>query len=85
MEKSHLVIGTRGSRLAMIYAENVKNELKKFFPKEIKIKKIVTTGDQNQSERLSNIGLSFNMIFLDPIGRRHNANKKTITPRAPNS
>ena len=32
------------------------------------------------NERLSNIGLSFNMIFLDPIGRRHNANKKTITP-----
>ena len=56
MKKSHLVIGTRGSRLAMIYAENVKNKLKKFFPREIKIKKIVTTGDQNQSERLSEIG-----------------------------
>ena len=56
MKKSHLLIGTRGSRLAMIYAENVKNKLKKFFPREIKIKKIVTTGDQNQSERLSEIG-----------------------------
>ena len=56
MKKSHLLIGTRGSRLAMIYAENVKNELKKFFPREIKIKKIVTTGDQNQFERLSEIG-----------------------------
>ncbi len=39
MKKSYLVIGTRGSRLAMIYAENVKNELNKFFRKEIKIKK----------------------------------------------
>ena len=56
MKKSHLLIGTRASRLAMIYAENVKNELKKFFPREIKIKKIVTTGDQNQFERLSEIG-----------------------------
>ena len=56
MKKSHLLIGTRSSRLAMIYAENVKNELKKFFPREIKIKKIVTTGDQNQFERLSEIG-----------------------------
>ena len=44
MKRSNLVIGTRGSKLAMIYAENVKKELKKYFSKEIELKKIVTTG-----------------------------------------
>ena len=56
MKRTNIVIGTRGSRLAMIYAENVKNELKKYFPKKIELKKIVTTGDQKQDERLSEIG-----------------------------
>ena len=56
MKRSNIVIGTRGSKLAMIYAENVKNELKKYFPNKIKLKKIVTTGDQKQDERLSEIG-----------------------------
>ena len=56
MKRTNIVIGTRGSKLAMIYAENVKNELKKYFPNKIKLKKIVTTGDQKQDERLSEIG-----------------------------
>ena len=56
MKRANLVIGTRGSKLAMIYAENVKKELKKYFSKEIELKKIVTTGDQKQDERLSEIG-----------------------------
>ncbi|MDA9721094.1 hydroxymethylbilane synthase [Candidatus Pelagibacter sp.] len=56
MKRTNLVIGTRGSKLAMIYAEKVKNELKKYFPFDIKLKKIVTTGDQKQNERLSEIG-----------------------------
>ena len=56
MKRSNLVIGTRGSKLAMIYAENVKSKLKKFYSNKIEIKKIVTTGDQKQEERLSEIG-----------------------------
>ena len=56
MKKNTLTIGTRGSKLALIYAEKVKNELHKIFPNEIKLKKIVTTGDQKHDERLSEIG-----------------------------
>ena len=56
MKRTNIVIGTRGSKLAMIYAENVKKELKKYFPNKIELKKIVTTGDQKQDERLSEIG-----------------------------
>ncbi len=56
MKRTNLVIGTRGSKLAMIYAEKVKNKLKKYFPFDIKLKKIMTTGDQKQNERLSEIG-----------------------------
>ena len=56
MKKNTLTIGTRGSKLALIYAEKVKNELNKFFSNEIKLKKILTTGDQKQDRRLSDIG-----------------------------
>ncbi len=56
MKREKIVIGSRGSSLAMIYAENVKAKLKEVFSKEIEIKKIVTTGDENQKDRLSNLG-----------------------------
>ena len=56
MKKNTLKIGTRGSKLALIYAEKVKKELSKIFPNEIKLKKIVTTGDKKQDQRLSDIG-----------------------------
>ncbi len=56
MKKNTLTIGTRGSKLALIYAEKVKKKLNKFFPNEIKLKKILTTGDQKQDRRLSDIG-----------------------------
>ena len=56
MERDKIIIGSRGSKLALIYAENVRAELKKVFSKEIEIKKIVTSGDENQKDRLSNLG-----------------------------
>ena len=56
MKREKIIIGSRGSRLAMIYADNVKAKLKEVFSKEIEIKKIVTTGDENQKDRLSNLG-----------------------------
>ena len=56
MKKDKVIIGSRGSKLALIYAENARKELKKEFSNEIEIKKIVTTGDENQKDRLSNLG-----------------------------
>ena len=56
MKREKIIIGSRGSSLAMIYADNVKTKLKEVFSKEIEIKKIVTTGDENQKDRLSNLG-----------------------------
>ena len=56
MNKDNLIIGSRGSKLATIYADKVKSELTKFYPGKIDIKKITTVGDQNQIERLSSMG-----------------------------
>ena len=56
MERKKIIIGSRGSKLAMIYAENVKAKLAEVFFKDIEIKKIVTSGDENQKDRLSEIG-----------------------------
>ncbi len=56
MKRDKFIIGTRGSQLAQIYTEKVINHLKKVSSTQIEIKKIVTSGDENQNDRLSNIG-----------------------------
>ena len=56
MKKDKIIIGTRGSQLAQIYSEKVINHLKKVSSTHIETKKIVTSGDENQKDRLSNIG-----------------------------
>tara|TARA_Y100000590_G_scaffold224825_1_gene254217 strand:+ start:758 stop:1669 length:912 start_codon:yes stop_codon:yes gene_type:complete len=56
MKRDKIIIGSRGSKLAMIYAEKVKNKLSVIFTKNIEIKKIITSGDENQKDRLSNLG-----------------------------
>jgi len=56
MKRENIIIGSRGSKLAIIYAEKVKNELSKVFSGKIDIKKIITSGDQNQKDRLSSLG-----------------------------
>ena len=56
MKRDKFIIGTRGSQLAQIYTEKVINHLKKVSSIHIETKKIVTSGDENQKERLSNIG-----------------------------
>ncbi len=56
MKRENLIIGSRGSKLAIIYAEKVKYELSKVFSGKIDIKKIITSGDQNQKDRLSSLG-----------------------------
>ena len=56
MKRDKLIIGTRGSQLAQIYTEKVINHLKKVSSTHIETKKIVTSGDENLKDRLSNIG-----------------------------
>ncbi len=58
--KKKIIIGSRGSKLALIYAKKAKNQLLKFLnnfdDKQIEIKKIITSGDEVQNKRLSDMG-----------------------------
>jgi len=54
-----IIIGSRGSKLALLYAHNVKNAIIKntdFSDSEITIKIITTKGDQVKDVRLSDLG-----------------------------
>ncbi len=54
-----LIIGSRGSKLALIYAQNAKDQIiqnTNLKDEDIIIKKITTRGDQFQSDRLSEVG-----------------------------
>ena len=57
--RKKIIIGSRGSKLALIYAQNAKDMIIKstnLNNEDIKIKKITTTGDQLQGVRLSEVG-----------------------------
>ena len=56
MNRKKITIGSRASKLALVYAERVKKEITQFYSNEIEIKKILTSGDENQKDRLSDIG-----------------------------
>ena len=57
MKSKKIIIGSRGSKLALIYAERAKTELKRFSKEvDIEIKKITTKGDTIQDVRLSDTG-----------------------------
>ena len=59
MNKRKIVIGSRGSKLALIYANRAKlaiTEHANIENIEIEIKEIVTKGDQVQDKRLSEVG-----------------------------
>jgi len=60
MKSKKIIIGSRSSKLALIYAERVKSEIIKTFNnfdnKDILIKKITTKGDIDQNIRLSELG-----------------------------
>ena len=60
MKSKKIIIGSRGSKLALIYAERAKKKILEvssdFGIEEILIKKITTSGDLNQKDRLSDIG-----------------------------
>ena len=56
MNNKTLVIGTRGSKLALIYANKAKLEISKYYKNDIIIKSIVTKGDQEKNKRIAEIG-----------------------------
>ena len=60
MKNRKIIIGSRGSKLALIYAEKARKKIlnysKDFRMEEIIIKEIVTKGDQVQDKRLSEVG-----------------------------
>ncbi len=59
MKKEKIIIGSRNSKLALIYAQKVKNKIldnSKLNKDQIIIKGIVTKGDQVQNKRLSDVG-----------------------------
>ncbi|MDC3034425.1 hydroxymethylbilane synthase [Candidatus Pelagibacter sp.] len=54
-----IIIGSRGSKLAMLYAEKAKDEIVKitdFSDEDVVIKKITTKGDEFKDVRLSEVG-----------------------------
>ena len=60
MKSKKIIIGSRGSKLALIYAKKAKEKIlkvsKEFNIESIEIKKITTAGEINQKDRLSEIG-----------------------------
>ena len=60
MKNRKIIIGSRGSKLALIYAEKAREKIlkysKDFGIEEVIIKEIVTKGDQVQDKRLSEVG-----------------------------
>ena len=56
MKRDKIIIGSRGSKLALIYANKVKEQIVENSSIEIEIKTIVTEGDINQKDRLSEVG-----------------------------
>ena len=57
MKSKKIIIGSRGSKLSLIYAERAKAELKNYSKElDIEIKKITTKGDVIQDVRLSDTG-----------------------------
>ncbi len=56
MNKKKIIVGARGSKLAIKYAEIAIRKIKKFHNGKIELKKIVTKGDKILDRRTSDIG-----------------------------
>jgi len=60
MKNKKIIIGSRGSKLALIYAEKAREKIlsntKNFGIEEVIVKEIITKGDQVQDQRLSEVG-----------------------------
>ena len=61
MKRDNIIIGSRGSKLAVIYAEKVKSKLSKFYSGKIEIKKIIP-----------NDKLSIHKGGIEPLGSFEN-------------
>ena len=74
MKSKKIIIGSRGSKLALIYAEKAKAEIIKFYKElDVEIKKITTKGDIIQDVRLSDTGgkgLFCNLIEEELINKK---------------
>ena len=84
MKSKKIIIGSRGSKLALIYAEKAKEKIlnisSEFGIDSVEIKKITTTGDLNQKDRLSEIGGKG--LFLKQIEKELLENKIHIAVHA---
>ena len=69
MKKDKIVIGSRGSKLATIYAEKVKSALEKEFSNKIEIKKIITSGDEKIPDYSYALLISDNATVSSPSGK----------------
>ena len=61
-----IIIGSRGSKLALIYAQNAKDKIVQntdLNDDDISIKEITTKGDQVQNIRLSELGIKHTLFF----------------------
>ena len=60
MKSKKIIIGSRGSKLALIYAERAREKILEITQEngieDVLIKEIKTSGDLNQKDRLSDIG-----------------------------
>ena len=60
MKNKKIIIGSRGSKLALLYAERAKAQILNFSDgfgiEDVSIKKIITKGDIIQDSRLSEVG-----------------------------
>jgi len=60
MKNKKIIIGSRGSKLALIYAERAKTQILNFLDdfkiEDVSVKKIITKGDTIQNTRLSEVG-----------------------------
>lgn len=68
-----IVVGSRGSRLAMIQAESVMAKTRTIYPDiEMHLKKVVTTGDRNHHIQLNRIGVAIFVKELEEALLDHN-------------
>ena len=56
MKRKKILIGSRASKLALIYANKAKNQISEHFSGELTIKEITTEGDNKLDVRLSELG-----------------------------
>ena len=66
MNKKKIIIGARGSKLAVKYAELAIRKIKKFYNGKIELKKIATKGDKILNRRTSDIGC---LLYTSPSPR----------------